>query len=50
MVDPPVLALALADAPSLRPLTPDALAAVLAASLDILAETGVASAAKAGNA
>jgi len=41
MSDQPVLALALDDAPSLRPLTPDALAAVQGASLRVLAETGV---------
>jgi trimethylamine--corrinoid protein Co-methyltransferase len=42
MSDQPVLALALDDAPALRPLTPDALVAVQGASLRILAETGVA--------
>lgn len=42
MSDLPVLALALDDAPSLRPLTPEALAAVQGASLRVLAETGVA--------
>ena len=40
--DQPVLALALDDAPSLRSLTPDALAAVQGASLCVLAETEVA--------
>jgi trimethylamine:corrinoid methyltransferase-like protein len=42
MVDPPVPALAFDDAPSLRPLTSDALEAVQAASFRTLAETGVA--------
>jgi len=42
MSDQPVLGLALDDPPSLRPLTPDALAAVQRASLRVLAETGVA--------
>jgi hypothetical protein len=42
MSDQPVLALALDDAPSLRPLTPDAIAAAQGASLRVLGETGVA--------
>lgn len=42
MSDQPVLALALDDSPSPRPLTPDAIAAVQGASLRVLGETGVA--------
>jgi trimethylamine--corrinoid protein Co-methyltransferase len=41
MSDQPIHALALDETPSLRPLTPDALAAVQGASLRVLAETGV---------
>ncbi len=42
MPDQPVLALALDEVPSLRPLTPDALAAIRGASLRVLEQTGVA--------